>query len=331
MKKFNISDFPVKFAWWVRDHLYLSRNYLEGAEELTYDLPEGYGDFAVHPCVRYIPEGLGGYDWWMALTPYQDYDETRENILLYCGVSASAGKPPSSWKYVREVCGTHPKGFNSDPNLVYFEERLWIIWREWGTENLPDGCDLCCIRCCTTEDGENFSDPMTVALNVYDVPGTEGDTTMCPCVDYDSDGLYMYGSVYQYKPHLKPRGISRYKWNGEVFADPAITLNRNIQFDLWHFDLFREGGYLYQLVTGQFGNAILIGRSSDGVDFKYSGRPLLCNPFFLKKNYFYKASAQVAGGTLYVFFPRKRPSGKLRISMMSMPAGYLDTKFRYTK
>lgn len=331
MKKFYISDFPVKFKWWVRDHFYLSRNRLDGEEELSYDLPEEYGDFAVHPCVRHIPEGVGGYDWWMALTPYQDYDETKENILLYCGVSASAGKPPVTWKFVREVCGTHPRGFNSDPNLFFYRKKLWILWREWGTENLPEGCDLCCIRCCTTEDGVQFSEPETVALNRYGVPGTEGDTTMCPCADYDSTGLYMYGSVYQYKPHLKPRGISRYKWDGEKFVDPVFALNGRISFDLWHFDLFRYGDYLYQIVTGQFGNAIMIGRSSNGLDFTYSGRPLLCNPFFLKKNYYYKASAQVVDDMLYVFYPKKKPSGKLRISMRLMPAGRLESEFRYTK
>lgn len=324
-----IQSFKVKFKWWFKDHLYFYRNYLRNEAELSYCLPEQYEDFAVHPCVRYIPEGIDGYDWWMTLTPYKHYDEKKENILLYCGVSESSGKPPKSWKFVKEVCGTHPQGYNSDPNLLYHEGKLWVFWREWETENLPEGCPLCCIRCSTTENGVDFSEPHTVAENKYCVAGTKGDTVMCPCVVAEEYGLYLYGSIYQYEPCLKPWGISRYRWNGERFEPEAVSYRDGIPFDLWHFDLFREGEYLYQIVTGQFGNAILLGRSTDGVNFSYSGRPLLCNPLFLKKNYFYKPSAQVVGDILYVFFPRKKPSGRLRIVMRSMPVEPLEEKFVY--
>ena len=86
---------------------------------------------------------------------------------------------------------------------------------------------------------------------------------------------------------------------------------------------------LFQNVTGQFGNAILLGKSDDGLHFNYSKRPLLCNPFFLKKNFYYKSSVVILGDKMYVFFPKKLNGGVLRIVRREMPASLLETKFKF--
>ena len=89
-----------------------------------------------------------------------------------------------------------------------------------------------------------------------------------------------------------------------------------------------EEGVLYQVVTGQSGNAIMIGRSTDGLHFDYSRRPLHCHRLFVRRNYFYKATAVVHDGTLYVFFPRKSDRGTVRIVMRSMPINRLAEYFK---
>ena len=122
---------------------------------------------------------------------------------------------------------------------------------------------------------------------------------------------------------------SRYVYKDNFFSLNGYQMKSNNWFDLWHFDLFEYNGYLYQIITGQFGNAIYIGRSNDGKIFKYSKRPLYASPFFLKKNFFYKATAQIIENKLYIFFPRKSKKGKLRIVMRSMDAKLLETIFTY--
>ncbi len=319
-------DFKLKFKWWAKEHFLFKKSPLCDEVSLKYSMPEEYGDFAVHPCVRYIKEGVGGYKWWLALSPYPDYDIKKENILLYHGVNETDNKPPVEWVYVREVCGTHSQGFNSDPNLYYDGESLWIIWREWETENLPDGVPLVCTMCSKTKDGVLFTEHKVIARNEFNEYRMQGDTSMCPIVFKYNDALCLYASLYVYEPHLMPIGTSRYLFRAETqsFSFDGFHHNESVGFDLWHFDLFEYKGYLFQIITGQFGNAIYIGRSKDGKVFSYSKKPLYSYPWFIKKNFFYKPTAQVIGEKLYVFFPRKKGHGSLRIIMRSMSVGELD-------
>ena len=123
---------------------------------------------------------------------------------------------------------------------------------------------------------------------------------------------------------------SRYIYDNDKqrFCLDGFHHSETVPFDLWHFDLFEYNGYRYQVITGQFGNAVYIGRSRDGKVFKYCKKPLYANPWFLKKNFFYKPSAQIIGTKLYVFFPRKKENGALRIVMRSMDVRGLE-KFDY--
>ena len=325
----NKKDLKFKLRWWIKEHLLFYKNNLFNEKVLEYTLPSEYGDFAIHPCVRYIPQGVGGHKWWMVVSPYPNYDTDKENILLFHGAENSDKEPPQRWIFVSEVCGTHPQGFNSDPNLYFDGKELWIIWREWETENLPKGCPICCIMCSRTSDGVNFSEHSIIAHNQYSEYDSKGDTSMCPIVYKYNDELCMYGSIYAYEPYLSPKGTARYKYKNGFFTLDGFQQRANNWFDLWHFDLFEYNGYLYQIITGQFGNTIYIGRSKDGKTFKYSKRPLYSYPFFIKKNYFYKPTAQVLDNKLYVFFPRKTKNGGVRIVMRSMDVMLLESLFIY--
>lgn len=325
----NIHDLRFKLRWWIREHILFATNYLNNEKSLEYILPKEYGDFAVHPCVRYIPDGIGGYKWWMVLSPYPNYDTSKENILLFHGENDNNNTPPEKWTFVKEVCGTHLHGYNSDPNLFYDGKELWIVWREWETENLPENCPICCTMCSKTSDGISFSEHSIIAHNEYSEYGSQGDTSMCPIVFNYKDQLCMYGCIYAYEPYLSPKGVARYVDYNGFFKLDGFQQRANNWFDLWHFDLFEYDGFLYQIITGQFGNAIYIGRSKDGKLFKYSKKPLYSYPFFIKKNFFYKPSAQIIDGVLYVFFPRKTKNGGLRIVMRSMDASLLNKKFKY--
>lgn len=325
----NRKDLRFKFHWWIKEHLYFYHSYLGNEVVLKYKLPDEYEDFSVHPCIRYIPQGVGGFKWWMVLSPYKNYDTSKENILLFHGDTKSNCNPPSNWIFVKEVCGRHPQGYNSDPNLFYDNNELWIIWREWETENLPKDCPTCCIMCSKTKDGVNFTPHSIIAHNEYKEYGSFGDTSMCPTVIKFKGNLSLYGSMYAYEPYLSPKGVARYLYRNCFFMFDGYQQRENNWFDLWHFDMFEYDGWLYQVITGQFGNAIYIGRSIDGKIFKYSKRPLYSYPFFIKKNYFYKPSAQIFMDKLYVFFPRKTRNGGLRIVMRSMNASLLQTKFKY--
>lgn len=309
----NTKDFFFKLQWWVKEHLFACRTTLKNQVVMEYHLPDGYKDFSIHPCVRYIPQGINGHKWWMVLTPYQNYDVTKENIELYYGIDDKEGNPPTKWKFVREVCGKHSQGYNSDPNLLFENGELWIIWREWETENLPPKSPICFIRSCKTCDGVTFSEPQALAYNEYKGFAMSADSMMCPTLITFKGKLILYGSYYEFSPHLNPIGLSYYVQSGALFKMKHMIPNKKLWFDMWHFDMFILDNYIYQIITGQFGNAIYLGRSTDGINFEYSKKPLHCNILFIKKNYYYKPTAQVFNNKLYVFYPCKISHGIVRI------------------
>ena len=325
----DLRYFRYKFYWWIREHLFFWPNLTDGQQQLEYDLPVGYGDWAVHPCVRYIPDGFGGSCWWMVLSPYPELDTTKENILLYKGETTDNHNVPLKWSFIKEVSGSHSNGYNSDPNL-YFDKRkkeLWVIWREWETKNVPDDSPLCCTLCSKTSDRIEFSKPEVLALNHSTLESLPSDTEMCPTV-IDFRGIrYLYGVHYSYEPNLFPRGFSRYEYDGLRFTLVDSLPWKDRRFDLWHMDMFQYGEYLFQVITGRSGNAIFLGRSSNGLDFTYSRRPLYSWRWFFRKNYFYKASALIYDRKLYLFFPRKFKKGIVKIVVRSMPAENLAKFF----
>lgn len=325
----NVKNVSFKLRWWFKEHMYFSRNLLSNEVTMEYNMPLGYTDFAVHPCVRYVNIGSGVDGWWMVLTPYAGYNNKIENILLYHGVDGDETTPSTKWIFVKEVCGTHEQGYNFDPCLFFDGKNLEVYWRECFTENVTKASNGRCIMCSKTTDGVIFSSPQVVATNLYNEYQSVGDSVMCPIVMSYKGVITMYASIYQFQPYLKPLGVARYVGSTDLFSFDGFQKRTSNGFDLWHFDMFEYNGYLYQIVTGQQGNAIFIGRSDDGKIFKYSKRPLYFYPFFLKKNFFYKATAQVVGGKLFVFFPRLVSDGRLRVVMRSMDVGCLESKFKY--
>ena len=88
-----------------------------------------YGDWLIHPCVRYIPNGFAGHKWWMVCTPYPNFNSYCENPVLFCGDGDSV---PTKWDFVAIVQDSHKHGYNADGCLYFDGEKLWILWKEDG-------------------------------------------------------------------------------------------------------------------------------------------------------------------------------------------------------
>lgn len=95
-----------------------------------------YGD-VVHPCVRYIPEGFEGHQWWMVYTPYYGKTDGMENPRL-CYADAKEGEVPTTWKFYCIIKDKPEKGNNSDPTLIFHCNKLYVFWRENETDHAKD-------------------------------------------------------------------------------------------------------------------------------------------------------------------------------------------------
>lgn len=125
-----------------------------------------YGDWFVHPCVRYISEGFAGHKWWMVVTPYPNYNSKMENPLLYYG-NGNADIPPTDWTLIGVVQDTHKEGYNADGNIFFDGNKLWIFWKESDTINTRKESGFkSMMGCCY--DGKTFSKPRVFCHNPND-------------------------------------------------------------------------------------------------------------------------------------------------------------------
>lgn len=279
------------------------------------EIDANYGDWLIHPCVRYIPEGFAGHKWWMAVTPYPNYNSKYENPLLYYGVG-NGNTPPQDWEFVDIVQGPYDKGYNADCNLYFDGKKLWIFWKESDTENTiaKSGYKNMMGR---SFDGKEFGP----VKNFCDNPDNKSMYLAAPVV-YDINGQTKCLGVFS--PNMgdntpgvekKPRSIAVFGINGTLeekrFEFEKIAAQKYYKgFDFWHIDIFDYNGKYYSLVTPERGTEIIMGESEDGLSYTHFNKPLLHSNGTHRVPYMYKASGIVTNGTFHLFYPSKLKNNK---------------------
>lgn len=92
-----------------------------------------HGD-VVHPCVRYFDEPFEGHHWWMVYTPLYNGNDALENPRL-CFADAKQGEAPLKWNFYCTIKERPEFGYNSDPTMLLYEDKLYVFWREFETPN----------------------------------------------------------------------------------------------------------------------------------------------------------------------------------------------------
>lgn len=285
-----------------------------------------YGDWFVHPCVRYIPEGFAGHRWWMVVTPYPRGNSKYENPVLYYG-EGNTEDVPDDWTMVGVVQDTHPEGgYNADGNIWFDGEKLWIIWKENDTNNTRKESGYRVIMGCYY-DGEKFSEPKVFAHN----PDDKSMYLAAPVLYPLGDTIKMLGV---YSPVMgdnvpgavkKPRSIAVFSSDNKDYENINFQLEEIAEqvysegFDFWHIDCFDGYGKHYCLVTPETGNEIRLGVSDDGLSYTFYDKPLLHRNGFQRVPYMYKASGVLIGEIFHLFYPSMIAKNKVHIFCTSVP------------
>lgn len=273
-------------------------------------IDDKYGDWLIHPCVRYISDGFAGHKWWMVVTPYPNYDSRYENPLLYYG-EGNENRPPQNWVFVSIVQGPYEKGYNADCNLHYDGDKLWIFWKESDTINTKAECGYKNMMG-RYFDGKAFGP----VKNFCDNPDNKSMYLASPVV-YNIHGKTKCLGVYS--PNMgdnlpgiekKPRSIAVFGIDGALENssfkfEGIVGQNYYKGFDFWHIDIFDYKGKYYSLVTPERGTEILLGESEDGISYNYFNKPLLHSNGIQRVPYIYKASGIVVDGVFHLFYPSK--------------------------
>ncbi len=294
------------------------------AVEINTPDPDKYRNDCLHPCVRFIPEGFMGHNWWMIQSPYYGRNSKLENPMLYFSRDETF---PLKWECMGLVRDTPPTGFNSDPTLFYEDNRLWIFWRECLT---PLCHDLNVTRATvgiSTRDGIDFS-PLQVYLTEKE---SNIDREQCPILLKRGDKYLFYAAYYQYKPVREGLGLAIWegtnlekpdfkligtpkvkpvftcdKWKQLKIANHYFFLPRPLKYDIWHFDLFEYENKLFMFSAGEWGDNIMLGVSSDYKNFKTRRKPLV-NAHYTEqiegyRPYFYKPTGYITHNTVYLYY-----------------------------
>ena len=267
-----------------------------------------YGEWLVHPSVKYIPQGFAGHKWWMVVTPYPKWNNKYEQPVLYYG-NTNDDSPPQKWEYVGLVQQGHETGYNADPNIYFDGEKLWIVWKEHNTPNTIGEYTNNCIMV-NSYDGNKFGKPRRILQNndSIDVRLTApilveiNDTLKLLATDFEhprTSGIQPFGKNELAVWYLENNDFEY----GNFVYQYSKKQDYPELFNYWHADIFKidDSKYL-SVVTPESGNQILFGMSNNGESFSYISKPLLSTRGNCLQN-LYKACPVVVNNTMYLFYP----------------------------
>lgn len=294
----------------------------------SFKVEENHGDI-VHPCVRYIPDGYEGHCWWMVYTPYYGADSSLENPIL-CYAESNSPKPPKEWKVYCEVKGKPTKGYNSDPVLFYDKNKLYVFWREYGTESAEHFGHSVATFGGVVKKGRVvdefgpivWSNHMNVDAGVSPAFILKDNTYLCLAmhVEFYSEWLkhqcsFLKNILSKFLAltdllglggQQRSYGIARWTSDSLVkrfnYEGTIKFLNCNKLYRPWHVDFFEHENILYAIIQSNQCNAdICLAKSEDGINFRIYDRPLMTNKTCNKVG-IYKPTGGIVGDKFYLYY-----------------------------
>lgn len=236
--------------------------------------PDGTG-YATHVDVVYVPQGFAGWKYLMAMTPYANLDNAKENPCLLVSNDNSTWQVPAGLTnpIVPWPGGNAATEFNSDPDIVVSNDgRVYIYFREHRNGEH--------IKYVSSTDLVNWTAPVTAF-------STTGDRSLSPTVDFDGVQFRMYlcnEADDSVDLRTAPSAAGPWSEPRRVFLplpDGATP---------WHMDLsFLRGRFVMTLNepgNGANNKHIRLATSRDGLRFSVGPRILT-------------HEAQTVGGTVY--------------------------------
>jgi hypothetical protein len=216
-------------------------------------------DESVHPSVVYVPGGLGGYNWWMIVTPYPNSNDQVENPSVFASNNGIDWEVPSG--VTNPIFGpTADSGsFLADPCLLIIDnhgqKELWLYWLYVHQTN-----DVIEVRHSRSTDGVTWDSEQTVIATTF------AAGFVSPALFHDGSKFVML-SVHRENRVIERRtSIDGVNWSSAT----SPTVNGLGSRFPWHMDAEMIGSTVYILLTsvptetGITGGRIHLASSSDG-------------------------------------------------------------------
>lgn len=260
----------------------------------TGGVPSGIKDI-VHPSFAYIPGGFGGHNFWLAASPYpqslQGGGEPYENPCIFYADVVDGAFPVSGFIAIsgNPIDSTPTGGYNSDPELVYYDGYLYCFWR---TRASPQTGYRTAIYVSKSSDGVNWSAKQLV----YGSNDTGDD--LCPMYLFVNNNHRLYlveAGGYNETYHLK---IIESATIDGTYQDAGYASVEGLA-NIWHGGLFEYNGDVY-LIAGGTSNGInkalelfIAKKDPDAENFVFYEYPLCATS--------YRPFAKVVDGKLIIY------------------------------
>lgn len=224
----------------------------------TYD---GSGT-AVHPSVYFDPDGWNGWEYWMAMTPYPNADNQKENPSVVVSHDGTTWQVPAGLVNPLATAPGAAVGYHSDPYLTVANGMMYLFWRSWL------GREIIFYR--TSIDGVTWSPAVTEWS--YDPVSYR---LMSPSFIRTREGWTMYAVDIRSTPFKVVRSTVD-KLGGVWSSLDTVTLTGTAP-QPWHIDVHRVGGEWQMLMvdTDSGGGDLWAAVSKDGLNFTLSPSKLL--------------------------------------------------------
>ncbi|UTT68791.1 polysaccharide deacetylase family protein [Arthrobacter sp. DNA4] len=238
----------------------LNRFRLGPTTPTTWTTPDGTG-VAVHPSVRFFPNGFNGYQWWAASTPYFNSNNQVENPCIYVSEDGTNWVTPPG--VANPLVQTPPNGYNSDTHLIQSPDgKLLLFYRDYSST----GTAAEKIALMESVDGITWTTPKEVMGYPDSVK-----RIMSPAVWWDGSNKnwVMVGVEILNQPRIIQRFTASSPYG-------PWTYDRDVTFDLawgsgrspWHIDAMMIGTQVLMVIQdatlNSGGGDVYLALSEDG-------------------------------------------------------------------
>lgn len=233
----------------------------------TYD---GSGQ-VVHPDIVYFPNGWHGYNYWMAITPYPNGNDSYENPSILASNDGETWEIPSG--LTNPIDATPQVGHDCDPDLIYDDitDGLWCYYVECGNSSSY-------LKMRKSSDGMNWSEEK----DIFNLPNYQilspaivkvGSTYHMWYVDVGEKGCKAKSTTVKYKTSFDGA-------NWSEFQMVNISIPNRV---IWHVDVYPyESHYPMLIAAYPYGSTcghcdLFYAYSDDKINWNVTSNPILKN------------------------------------------------------
>jgi hypothetical protein len=309
-----MKDFAVLLLLFVCIKLFSNSDFekIPNIRLLDIETYEGSGQI-VHPDIVYLPMDNKQYKFYLAYTPYPNYNDKFENPCI--GVSNDGINFIEPQKGINPLVKEPLYDHNNDCDLYFnsIDDHFYLYYLETMR---PDSENVVLLK---SKDFITWSDPETIIR--YNIK-EEGNFMLSPAVTKYKEDYFMFYTIQRDElvvEYMKSESCN--SWSKDNIFEAKLILPDFLK--PWHVDVFKGDDNLYYMLLscinrGDFKDqSLYLATSHNLEDWFFLEEPIIKNtPSFYNAKSLYRSSGLVSNKSIYIWFSFADNENKWHIGSM---------------